>query len=81
MVLEKEDVNIDVDDMISLFKKYMYAGSAKKFSKDDLIQNLEQKKNDIGFRQDIEVLLPFGTPWNFDQAYEEVMNKVFKKVL
>ncbi len=69
----------NMTEVINLFNLYCQrAGSTisgKAFS-----ENMEQKRVNRDFRQDISPLLPEGVLWNFDEAFEFVQSEVISKI-
>ena len=69
----------DIDKSIQIFKKYCEKDeviiSEKMFRK-----NLELKRLNPDFRSDMNQLLPDGTIWNFDEAFEYVARELISKI-
>jgi hypothetical protein len=50
------------------------------FSREKKIKNLELKRNHQAFQSDMHVLLPIGLNWNFEEAYQFVVDNVISKL-
>ena len=48
--------------------------------KDEFIKNLELKRQHQDFQSDMLVLLPTGSEWNFEEAYQFVLDNVVSKL-
>lgn len=69
----------DVDETIKIFKKYCeWEGIA--VSQTMFQNNLDLKKLNRDFRVDMDVLLPHKLEWNFDEAFEFVLEKIVQKL-
>ncbi|KJW07864.1 hypothetical protein OTUT144_0034 [Orientia tsutsugamushi str. UT144] len=66
---------INVDRVFEIFKKYC-ANDNYHFSRDEFLKNLELKRNHQAFQSDMHVLLPVGLNWNFEEAYQFVVDNV-----
>lgn len=70
---------INVDRVIEVFSKYCAYNNVR-ISGEEFIKNLEQKKNHRDFRNDMSVLLSPNLNWNFEEAYQFVMDKVISRI-
>lgn len=69
----------DVDETIKIFKKYCeWEGIS--VSQTMFQNNLDLKKLNRDFRVDMDVLLPYKIEWNFDEAFEFVLEKIVQKL-
>ncbi|MBM5783041.1 MAG: nucleotidyl transferase AbiEii/AbiGii toxin family protein [Pelagibacterales bacterium] len=69
----------DVDETIRIFKKYCeWEGIS--VSQTMFQNNLDLKKLNRDFRVDMEVLLPYKIEWNFDEAFEFVLEKIIGRM-
>ncbi len=69
----------DVDETIRIFKKYCeWEGIS--VSQAMFLNNLDLKKLNRDFRVDMDVLLPHKIEWNFDEAFEFVLEKIVQKL-
>jgi predicted nucleotidyltransferase component of viral defense system len=73
------DNMVDCEQVIDIFQKYC--------DKDNtpitgmlFNQNMAVKKLDKEFGMDIKALLPHGTNWNFDEAFDFVMEKLINRI-
>lgn len=66
---------VDKGEVISLFKRYM-ANKRIKITREDFAQNLEHKKNDKIFHNDIKNLLPYDVGLDFDTAFNFVVEQI-----
>jgi len=71
---------IDVDKMIDIFQKYC-AHDNTPISGVEFMKNLHLKKSHPDFRVDMSVLLPEQLNWNFEEAYEFVLENIIKRLL
>ncbi|MGD9639419.1 MAG: nucleotidyl transferase AbiEii/AbiGii toxin family protein [Alphaproteobacteria bacterium] len=74
-----KDHNLDIDNIIETFKKYC-ANDDITISKDVFLENLEQKKLNIDFQTDMNVLLPNHINWDFEKAFDFVKTKIIEKL-
>lgn len=51
-----------------------------KISREEFIKNLEQKKHNRDFHVDMSLLLPSKLHWNFDEAYQFVVDNVISRL-
>lgn len=69
----------DVDETIKIFKKYCeWEGIS--VSQTMFQNNLDLKKLNRDFRVDMDVLLPHKLEWNFNEAFEFVLEKIVQKL-
>ncbi len=71
---------INLDRVLDIFYQYCRYSDVK-ISGEAFLKNLELKKHHRDFRMDMSVLLPSRLLWNFDEAYDCVVEKVISKVL
>ncbi len=76
-VFSQDQVNIE--KAVTLFQLYCSRGGTP-ISRKVFLENMEQKRLHRGFREDMQRLLPYGTKWNFDDAYEFVIKHVITKI-
>lgn len=70
---------INVDRVFEIFKKYC-ANDNYQFSRDEFLKNLELKRNHQAFQADMHALLPVGLNWNFEEAYQFVVDNVINRL-
>lgn len=70
---------INLERVIDIFSKYC-AYNNLKISRDEFIKNLEEKKAHRDFNKDMSVLLAPGLNWNFEVAYQFVMDEVIARI-
>ena len=51
-----------------------------KISREEFIKNLEQKKDNRDFHVDMSLLLPSKLHWNFEEAYQFVVDNVISRL-
>ncbi len=51
-----------------------------KISREEFLKNLELKKNHRDFHIDMSILLPSKLHWNFEEAYQFVVDKVVSRL-
>ena len=66
---------IHIEKMLGIFHHYCVHDGTP-ISKSEFVKNLEHKKNHPDFYVDMHALLPEELQWNFDEAYEFVLEKV-----
>lgn len=66
---------INLNHVFEIFFKYCVYNDIK-ISREEFIKNLEHKKNNRDFRIDMNVLLSSKLQWDFEEAYQFVMDKV-----
>ncbi len=69
----------DAEAVIACFLKYMKHGGFP-ISRALFEQNLMGKRNDERFNADIEPLLTAGVDWNFDQAFDFIMETLITRI-
>jgi predicted nucleotidyltransferase component of viral defense system len=70
---------VQLDEVFEIFAKYCDYNQVK-ISGEEFIKNLEQKKDSRDFRADMNVLLPSKLGWDFEEAYQFVLNNVVSKL-
>lgn len=70
---------INLDRVFEIFTKYC-ANDDSHFTKDEFIKNLELKRAHQAFQSDMQALLPTGLKWNFDEAYQFVLDNVISRL-
>jgi predicted nucleotidyltransferase component of viral defense system len=70
----KQDI-VDLDRVFETFSKYC-ANDRTNIRGEEFLKNLALKKDHPDFRSDMSVLLPIELNWNFDDAYQFVLNNV-----
>lgn len=70
---------INLDRVFDIFFEYN-AYNHVKISGEDFIKNIELKKNHRDFNMDMRVLLPSTLHWNFDEAYQFVLDNVITRL-
>ena len=70
---------INLDRVFEIFKKYC-ANNEAYFSKDEFLKNLELKRDHQAFQSDMHALLPTGLNWNFEEAYQFVIDNVISRL-
>lgn len=76
-VTEQELINID--KVIEIFSKYCKHDGIH-ISKEEFIKNLELKRNNKNFQMDMDILLPYEINWNFEKAYQYVIENVISRL-
>src|SRR3989304_8265383 len=66
---------INLSQVFDIFSKYC-AHNDVKISREEFIKNLEQKKEHRDFHMDMSILLPSKLHWDFEEAYQFVVDKV-----
>ena len=70
---------INLNQVFDIFAKYCtYNGM--KISREEFIKNLEQKKDNRDFHVDMSLLLPSKLHWNFEEAYQFVVDNVISRL-
>lgn len=77
--LTKGDPAPDVERIIDSFLKYMEYGNFS-ISRALFEQNLLEKRLDEKFNTDIELLLTSATDWNFEQAFDFIMQTLIARL-
>ena len=66
---------INLERVFKIFKKYC-ANESSYFTKDEFIKNLKLKSDHQAFQSDTYALLPLGLKWDFNEAYQYVLDNV-----
>lgn len=69
----------DLNLTISLFKKYLEK-DGNIVTGNQFHKNMLEKKDHPRFRSDMELLLPESARWDFDEAFDFVMDRVISKI-
>ena len=69
----------DVDLCIDLFYKYC-AHEGASIKRKLFQQNMKQKQRHRDFQTDMDILLPHGTTWDFNDAFEYVLTHIISKI-
>lgn len=70
---------VNLDRMFQVFSQYC-AKDDSHFSKDDFLKNLELKRDKEDFQSDMYALLPVNLKWDFDEAYQFVIENIISKL-
>jgi predicted nucleotidyltransferase component of viral defense system len=70
---------IDLSRVFEIFERYCEYNDVK-ISGEEFIRNLERKKENRDFKADMNVLLPSKLGWNFDEAYQFVIDNVISRL-
>lgn len=70
---------INLDKVFNIFFEYNDYNHVK-ISSEDFIKNIELKKNHRDFNRDMRVLLPSKLHWNFNEAYQFVVDNVISRL-
>ena len=70
---------INLNQVFDIFAKYC-AYNDVQISREEFIKNLEQKKDNRDFHVDMSLLLPSKLHWNFDEAYQFVVDNVISRL-
>lgn len=70
---------INLNRVLDIFSKYCAYNNVK-ISGEEFLKNLNDKKNHRDFHMDMSVLLPSKFHWNFEEAYQLVLDKVISKL-
>lgn len=70
---------IDLNQVFEIFDKYCKYNKVK-ISGEEFIRNLERKKDNRDFKADMNVLLPSKLGWNFDEAYQFVVDNIISRL-
>ena len=70
---------INLDKVFDIFFEYNAYNNVK-ISGEDFIKNIDLKKNHRDFNMDMRVLLPSKLHWNFDEAYQFVLDNVISRM-
>jgi predicted nucleotidyltransferase component of viral defense system len=71
---------VNIDNMLSIFKKYC-ENDGTPISGKEFMQNLKLKKSHPDFQVDMHVLLPVHLKWDFEVAYQFVIDKIISRLL
>ncbi len=71
---------INLDRVLEIFYQYCRYSNVN-ITGEAFLKNLELKKNHRDFRMDMSVLLSSKLRWNFNEAYDFVVEKVISKML
>ena len=66
---------VNLENVVRIFHEYNTYNGVK-ITKKNFLQNMEEKKQNVDFRQDISALLPPNTDYSFDTAFDYIMGKV-----
>lgn len=70
---------IDLDRVLEIFSKYC-ANAGTNIRGDEFLKNLTLKKHHLDFQSDMRALLPIELNWNFEEAYQFVVEKIVSKL-
>jgi predicted nucleotidyltransferase component of viral defense system len=70
---------VNLNQVFDIFSKYCTYNDVK-ISGEEFMKNLKLKKNHRDFHMDMSVLLPFKLHWDFEEAYQFVVDKVISKL-
>ena len=70
---------VNIEKVFEIFSKYCDHNGVQ-ISAKEFIKNLELKKDNRDFRSDMNILLPSKLNWNFDEAYQFVVDKVISRL-
>jgi len=70
---------INLSHVFDIFSKYCTYNDVK-ISREEFIKNLERKKDHRYFHMDMSVLLASKLHWNFEEAYQFVVDKVVSRL-
>lgn len=70
---------IDLDRVFEIFSKYCTNDNAN-IKGDEFFKNLALKKHHPDFQSDMSALLPIELHWNFEEAYQFVVDKVISRL-
>jgi predicted nucleotidyltransferase component of viral defense system len=70
---------INLNQVFDIFRVYC-AYNKVKISSEEFLKNLELKKHHRDFHMDMNVLLPSTLHWNFQEAYQFVLDNVIRKL-
>jgi predicted nucleotidyltransferase component of viral defense system len=69
----------DIEKVVPMFHAYnKYNGT--KITRNMFIQNMNEKKNNADFRQDITALLPLDTEYDFDTAFDFFLHEIIPHI-
>lgn len=70
----------NVDRVVDIFRKYC-SNDGITIERSLFQQNMEAKRKNSDFQNDMNVLLPRNIRWSFDEAFDFVVNQVIGKIL
>lgn len=70
---------INLNRVFDIFSQYCTYNDVK-ITGEEFLKNLELKKNHRDFNMDMSVLLPSKLHWNFDEAFQFVVDKVISRL-
>lgn len=70
---------MNVNKVLEIFTKYC-AKDSNNIRKDDFLKNLELKKSHPDFKSDMSALLPLQHKWDFEEAYQFIVNNVISRL-
>jgi len=70
---------INLDRVCEIFEKYC-ANDDAHISQDEFLKNLALKRNHPDFQSDMNALLPTELNWNFEEAYQFVIDNVISRL-
>lgn len=70
---------INLDRVFEIFAKYC-ANEGLHLAKGEFLDNLKLKRDQQDFRSDMQILLPAGLKWDFDEAYQFVVDNVINRL-
>ena len=70
---------INLDRVFEIFAKYC-ANDGLHLAKGEFLDNLKLKRDQQDFRSDMQILLPAGLKWDFDEAYQFVVDNVISRL-
>lgn len=70
---------IDLPKMINIFHQYCINDN-RIIAKDLFIENIELKRSNKDFQNDMNALLPVSIEWNFEKAFDYVLNNIISKI-
>jgi predicted nucleotidyltransferase component of viral defense system len=76
-VASKELINLN--QVFDIFSKYCTYNDVQ-ISREEFLKNLELKKNHRDFHIDMSLLLPSKLHWNFEEAYQFVVDNVVSRL-
>lgn len=74
-----KDKDINIHTIIRIFHEYCRINNTS-ITREAFLDNLIQKRQHEDFMNDMNVLLPRKIEWDFETAYEYVVNNVIKKI-
>ena len=70
---------VNLEEVFYIFDKYCEYNQVKILG-EEFIDNLEQKKDNRDFKEDMSVLLPSKYSWDFDAAYSFVVDNIIRRL-